>query len=81
MLVGGVIGLCVVYIPGLNNVVFGIAPAPAIALCGALAGSLLLLTYEVVRRLLRRRGYFGGIPQRNVNLLELIRTTSSAKLL
>ena len=81
MLVGGVIGVCVVYIPGLNDVVFGIAPAPAIALCGALAGGLLLLSYEAIRRFLRRKGMLGGIPKRNVNLLELIRTTSSAKLL
>lgn len=80
MLVGGVIGVCVVYIPGLNDDVFGIAPAPAIALCGALAGGLLLSAYEVCRRFLRRRGTFGGIPKRNINLLELIRTTSTAKL-
>ena len=38
MAIGGTIAACVVYIPGLNNVVFEVGPAPPIVLLAAIAG-------------------------------------------
>jgi phosphoribosylformylglycinamidine (FGAM) synthase-like enzyme len=87
MAIGGAIAVGVVYIPGLNNVVFEVGPAPPIVLLAAIAGGILLFIYEIIRRFLRRKGkniklktgYFGGIPKRNENLLELVRTMSGAQ--
>lgn len=66
-----------IYVPGVNNIIFQTAPAPIYAYIAPVAGGLLLWTYEVCRRFLRKRGYFGGIPKVNENLVLLIRTTSS----
>lgn len=69
----------VVYVPGLNNVVLQGGPAPFLALLAPLGAGLLLVIYETIRIFLRRHNYFGGVPKRNPNLLELVRTTSSVK--
>ena len=85
----------VVYVPGLNNVVLGGGPVPALAILSPIGAGILLICYEFARRFLRRRGsrhttsvrppnpnpigWFGGIPKTNRNLMELVRTTSSVK--
>lgn len=79
MLIGCAIAVMIIYIPGLNSFVFGVYPFPIIAIVVPIAMGVFLFAYEFGRRFLRRKGYFGGIPKRNVNLVELVRTTSSVK--
>lgn len=69
----------VTYVPGLNDVVLGGGPVPLVAILAPVAAGIFLIGYEFGRRFLRRRGFFGGVPRRNFNLLELVRTTSSVK--
>jgi sodium/potassium-transporting ATPase subunit alpha len=84
----------VVYVPGLNDVVLGGGPVPALALLVPIAAGIFLTLYEFARRFLRRKGtaifcrgqwlewgigFFGGVPKTNFNLLDLVRTTSSIK--
>lgn len=78
---GVAIAVCVivVYVPGLNDVVLGGGPVPPLAFLAPVAAGIFLILYEFMRRFLRRRGYFGGIPKKNANLLDLVRTTSSFK--
>ena len=79
MLIGCVIAVMIIYVPGLNSFVFSVYPFPIIAILAPIALGCFLFAYEFGRRFLRRKGYFGGIPKRNVNLVELVRTTSSVK--
>lgn len=67
----------VIYVPGVNNIIFQTAPAPIESYIAPIATGLLLFCYEVIRRFLRKRGYFGGIPKKNVNLVDFVRTTST----
>jgi sodium/potassium-transporting ATPase subunit alpha len=67
----------VVYVPGLNSVIIRTSPAPIEAYVAPVATGILLYIYEVIRRFLRHKGYFGGIPKKNVNLVDLVRTTST----
>ena len=69
----------IVYVPGLNDTILGGGPVPPLALLAPIAAGTALVAYEFARRFLRRRGWFGGIPRANRNLLELVRTTSSVK--
>jgi sodium/potassium-transporting ATPase subunit alpha len=79
MLVGCMIAVLIIYVPGLNSFVFSAYPFPIIAILAPIALGCLLFAYEFARRFFRRRGYFGGVPKRNINLVELVRTTSSVK--
>lgn len=76
---GVVISALIVYIPFINLQIFGAYPFPPIAFLAPIAMGIFLFIYEFARRFLRRKGYFGGIPKRNVNLVDLVRTTSSVK--
>lgn len=76
---GVLISVFIIYIPYINFHVFGAYPFPPLAFLCPLAMGLFLFAYEFTRRYLRKRGYFGGIPKRNVNLVDLVRTTSSVK--
>jgi sodium/potassium-transporting ATPase subunit alpha len=76
---GAVISVFIVYIPFINLNVFGAYPFPVVAFLAPIAMGIFLFAYEFTRRYLRKRGYFGGIPKRNVNLVDLVRTTSSVK--
>lgn len=67
----------VIYVPGVNNIIFQTAPAPIVSYIAPVATGLLLFVYETIRRFLRKRGYFGGVPKKNVNLVDLVRTTST----
>lgn len=67
----------VIYVPGVNNIIFQTAPAPIESYIAPVATGILLFAYEFFRRFLHKRGYFGGIPKRNVNLVDLVRTTST----
>lgn len=67
----------VTMIPWINWEIFGAYWPPAVALLSGVAAGIVLYVWEICRRYLRRRGYFGGVPKKNVNLLELIRTTST----
>ncbi len=80
MLIGGVIAVMIIYIPGLDSFVFSIYPFPIIAILAPVAMGCFLFAYEFTRRFLCRKGYFGGVPKRNINLVELVRTTSSVKI-
>lgn len=77
--IGAVISVFIIYIPYINFHVFGAYPFSSLALLCPIIMGLLLFAYEFTRRYLRKRGYFGGIPKRNVNLVDLVRTTSSVK--
>lgn len=48
----------VIYVPGLNNVVLGGGPVPALAFLAPIAAGTLLIAYEFLRIFLRRRGKF-----------------------
>jgi sodium/potassium-transporting ATPase subunit alpha len=76
---GVAISAFIVYIPFINSHIFGAYPFPPIAFLAPIAMGAFLFAYEFARRFLRRKGYFGGIPKRNVNLVDLVRTTSSVK--
>lgn len=76
---GVAISAFIVYIPFINSHVFGAYPFPPIAFVAPIAMGIFLFAYEFTRRFLRKKGYFGGIPKRNVNLVDLVRTTSSVK--
>lgn len=80
MAIGAIIAVLIIYVPGLDSVVFSAYPFPVVAFCAPIAMGIFLFAYEFARRYLRRRGYFGGIPKRNINLVELVRTTSSVKI-
>lgn len=69
----------IIYVPGLNNVVLGGGPVPILALLAPFGAGCGLVLYEFIRVYCRRRGWFGGIPKTNNNLVELVRTTSSIK--
>lgn len=77
--VGVVISVIIVYVPFIDSKIFGAYPFPPIAFLAPLFMGFLLFAFEFSRRLLRKRGYFGGVPKRNVNLVDLVRTTSSVK--
>lgn len=79
MAIGISISVLIVYVPFINFTIFGALPIPWIAFVAPLLLGIFLFCYEFVRRFLRKRGYFGGIPKRNINLVELVRTTSSVK--
>lgn len=64
-------------IPWINWQIFQAYYPPAVALLAGVAAGVILFVWEFIRRYLRRRGYFGGVPKKNVNLLELVRTTST----
>lgn len=66
----------VVYVPGIQ-MILSTAPVSPLALLAPIATGLLLTIYEYGRKFLRNRGFFGGVPKRNPNLLELVRTTST----
>ena len=76
---GAAISALIVYIPFINSHVFGAYPFPPLAFLAPIALGIILFAYEFTRRFLRKKGYFGGIPKRNVNLVDLVRTTSSVK--
>ena len=76
---GGAISAFIIYVPFVNLNVFGAYPFPPIVFLAPMATGLFLFVYEFTRRFLRKKGYFGGIPKRNVNLVDLVRTTSSVK--
>lgn len=67
----------VIYVPAINTAL-GAYPFTPLAFLSPIAAGILLWIWEVVRRFLRRRGYFGGVPKKNANLVDFIRTTSSA---
>jgi hypothetical protein len=77
MVISAMIASIVTFIPWINSVIFLSYYPPAVALLGGVASGIILYIWEFGRRFLRKRGYFGGVPKRNVNLLELIRTTST----
>lgn len=79
IIIGASISCFIVYIPYINFKIFGASSFPVIALIAPIFMGIFLFAYEFVRRLLRKKGYFGGIPKRNVNLVDLVRTTSSVK--
>lgn len=56
---------CVVFIPVLHDV-FETNIPPALALAPPFAAAFFLFIYEVIRRRLRHKGYFGGIPSKVV---------------
>ena len=74
------IGLCIcgliVYVPFIHRLIMS-AKVHAYVYLVPLCTGIFLFAYEVIRRWLRRRGYFGGVPKKNQNLVELIRTTST----
>lgn len=76
---GAAISAFIVYIPFINSHVFGAYPFPPLAFLAPIAMGIFLFVYEFSRRFLRKKGYFGGVPKRNVNLVDLVRTTSSVK--
>lgn len=55
----------VCFIPGLNYI-FDTEPPPGLSIPSPFAAALLLFLYEFLRRALRHRGWFGGIPDRGV---------------
>lgn len=87
-----VIAAIVVYVPWINTVLFEGGPVPIAAYGPPIAAGLILYIWEVIRRFLRKQGtdfsisfcsdfvvgYFGGVPKKNQNLIDLVRTTSSA---
>lgn len=77
---GVLISAFIVYIPYINSHIFGAYPFPPIAFLAPLAMGIFLFIYEFSRRFLRKKGYFGGVPKQNINLVDLVRTTSSVKL-
>lgn len=79
ILVSYTIASIVVFVPWINTDLLGAAPFPALAILSPIAAWFILFTFETIRRYLRRRGHFGGVPKRNANLIELVRTTSSVK--
>ena len=79
IVVGAAISAFIVYIPFINSHIFGAYPFPPIAFLAPISMGIFLFAYEFIRRFLRRKGYFGGVPKRNVNLVDLVRTTSSVK--
>jgi sodium/potassium-transporting ATPase subunit alpha len=76
VVVGAVIACIVVYVPELNKVLQA-APVRIEPIAAAFGVAFLMVPYEFVRKYLRKQGYFGGVPKKNVNLLELVRTTST----
>lgn len=76
---GAVISAIIIYIPFINSHVFGSYPFPPLAFLAPIGMGIFLFAYEFTRRFLRKKGYFGGVPKRNVNLVDLVRTTSSVK--
>lgn len=56
-----VVAAIVVFIPGLNAI-FQTNIPPALAIGPPIAAGIFLLVYETIRRSLRHRGHFGGIP-------------------
>lgn len=76
IVIGMIISALVVYTPGIRKF-FGGSPVGPIPLMIPLCSGLLLYMFEVLRKFLLRRGWFGGLPRRNPNLVELLRTTTS----
>lgn len=76
VLVGLAFAAIVVYVPGIQTVLSTFAVSP-LAILAPIASGILLIAYESVRKFLRFHGYFGGVPKRNPNLLDLVRTTST----
>lgn len=74
------IGLCiasiVVFVPGIQDILNS-APPPALALLSPVGAGIFLFLYDSLLKFLKSRGYFGGMPKRNDNLLDLVRTTST----
>lgn len=76
---GAAISAFIIYIPYINSHIFGAYPFPPLAFLAPIVMGIFLFAYEFIRRFLRKKGYFGGVPKRNVNLVDLVRTTSSVK--
>ena len=76
LIIGALLAGLIVYTPGIQSFFRsdGVLPLPLLV---PLSSGVLLFIYEVIRRNLRMKGYFGGIPKKNQNLVELIRTTTS----
>jgi sodium/potassium-transporting ATPase subunit alpha len=69
----------VVYIPAFNTF-FPSGPVGILAWLMPVGSGILYYSYECIRRHLIMKGYFGGLPKCNVNLLELVRTTTTIKM-
>lgn len=65
-----IVAAIVAYIPALNEI-FQTDIPPALALGPPIAAGMFLFVYETLRRLLRHRGYFGGIPSPQVLLRKI----------
>lgn len=61
-----VVAAFVCFIPVINTAVFKTNYPPAVALTPAFAAGIFLFVYEAVRRYLRVKGHFGGIPSKTV---------------
>ena len=74
------VAICVfiMYVPFMHEALSSYHIKPMTYLVPVAAG-VFLFGYEVIRRFLRKRGWFGGVPKKNQNLVELIRTTSTVR--
>ena len=72
---GGLLAVFLVYTPGVQEI--GTAEVYGASWGVAFAAGFVMFLYECVRKFFRKRGWFGGIPKKNTNLLELVRTTST----
>ena len=75
------IAVIVEYVPFINKDIFFTSPVPPIAFTAPVLMGIFLFMYEFIRRFLVKRGYFGGYPKININLVELVRTSGSFKKL
>lgn len=79
MAIGATIASIMIFVPFINSKIFDVTPFPPMAFLAPIAAGVLLFGYEFGRRFLRKKGYFGGVPKCNINLVELVRTTTCAK--
>lgn len=70
------VSVCCVYIPFIQNIL-STEPVGILPILSPVVGGVFLFFYEFGRRYFMRKGFFGGVPKRNANLLELVRTTST----
>jgi len=76
IIIGLIVASIIVYTPGVQSIIGSYTLNP-IALLSPIAAGIFLFIYEFVRRFLRNKGFFGGVPKKNANLLDLVRTTST----
>jgi len=79
IVLSAIIACIVVYVPWINDVLLAGGPVPFLALLCPIGAGILLIGYEFARRFLVKKGVFGEPPKKNINLVELVRSTSTVR--